>query len=304
MVIIFKEFVAKDVRCGKIRRSDHVLPLASFLIPVAFSVLIFGFYNLARFESMFEFGITYQQVGLLAESERIARGLTASVVYLPRNLYHILFLTPCLSWDKPFIVYSYPEWLVGEYPRLVNVEWVSSIFFSSPLLLYLFWTIVYFKRERQWRNGVRHNILVLIFTVVFASGYGLLWQSYARRYWQDYYPYLVVLSFLGFVYFWKSRRPRWNTLSVAVSVFFLVAGLIWTFVVAFNLNVQWAFQSDFDRALRLYNDPSTFVFLCRLLYKPEDSSFLEASAFKSCGKREKSERLMLPRWELDAQRRR
>ena len=230
-------------------------PLAYLLVPVICVMSAYGLYNMARFDSALEFGHRYMQVGNPVELARAAEYGYLSIVYVWRNVYHITLLAPQISLQPPFIHYAYPEWLVGnDYPRLVNLEYCSSVFFSSPLLLFMFGTSAYFANRTQ-----RANILILSMVGALAASATLLMDGYARRYLEDYYAYLVVLSFLGFVNLWRSSRSKWPQKTHAAFLLLTALALLWTFGLAFDLNVQFAFHSDFSRALSIRNAYTSFV---------------------------------------------
>jgi hypothetical protein len=229
------------------------------LLVFALPMMTIGFasasYNNARFGSPFEFGVTYQHLGSPDEAERLAQNQSTSVLYLPRNLYHLFLLVPKLSFTRPYVEYIAPAWLVGKFPRLANAEWPGSIFFTSPLLLFLFASVMYFRKSSY------HGTLVALILLAFSSAvYPLFYMGYSRRYLQDFYPFLTLLAFLGFSYFWTASRRRLRSLRLPI-IIILTSALIWSFFASEAIVIQFGFQSDLARALRIYNDPSTFVYL-------------------------------------------
>jgi len=245
---------------------EKAVSLIAFLIPILSAGFISAIYNVLRFGNPFEFGSTYQHAGP-GPVERVTHYGYASTVYIWRNLYHLTLLIPRLSLDVPFVNYCYasgagcPNWLVGEYPKLVQVEWGGSVFFSSPILLFSFFSIGYlFARHASKRMKThRLNILVIAMLLVFAAGPPLMNYGYSRRYLQDFYPFLTLLSYLGFVCIWETLgAKRAVNLQRALCVI-VFAALGWAFLIAFDLNVQLAFNSDFARALSIYREMRTFT---------------------------------------------
>lgn len=192
----------------------------------------YGFYNWLRFNDIFEFGVRYQHVGDPVQLARIQEYGPMSFIYIWRNLYHLLFLIPRIDLIPPYFHYYAPSWLVGDYPKLVAIDYCSSIIFASPLLLSIF-GILKIKAQMDY-------IVMLILILIFATGPGLILLGYSHRYVQDYYPYIVILAFLGFMQF-QFMQSRWARILI-------ILALIWTALVAFNLNTQF-FDPDFGKEL-------------------------------------------------------
>jgi hypothetical protein len=230
-----------------------------FLLPILTAGLASAGYNMTRFGSPLEFGQTYQHTGNPEDTERLINHQSISIEYFMRNLYQVTLLIPRISSSQPYLNYSAPSWLVGEFPKLTTLEWSGSIFFASPLLLFVFAALPCFRKSEF--RGTTVLLVLLAFTSAVVS---LSFQGYARRYLQDFYPFITLLAFLGFTRSWNFLVKLKPNVRIPVGAL-LVAVTVWTALVAFDLVVQFAFRSDLSRALRAYNEPSTFVYLSIVL---------------------------------------
>jgi hypothetical protein len=214
-------------------------------------VFLWAAYNAVRFDNPFEFGLTYNYPGLQEERQRLLAGQVFSIDYVGRNLYHLILLMPTLSLKPPYVIYTWPDWLVGEeYPKLIMLHFCCSLFFSSPLLLC---SIASFKYATRKLHTI--YIVMLVLLLVATAVYPLLLLGYARRYVQDYYPYLVALAYLGFVWIWKRSKAKYRGRSKGVFIALVALTTAWTFMIALNLNIQFEFSSDFCRAIGLCPAP-------------------------------------------------
>jgi ABC-type cobalt transport system substrate-binding protein len=241
------------------------------IIPVALSVWGMTLYNTARFGSPTEFGIKYSIIGSdhSEVAQRVRENKMTGLSYLALNTIQLAVLRPFwTNEDHHIVYYNRPGWLIGSYPRLVDDEFVSSIFFSSPLLLFFVYTLFVIRKNKK--NSAL--VLILIAFLVSAYIYGGLSMAYARRYIQDYYAFLILLTFAGMVLFWKDYivQQKKQIQYVVVGVVCLL--IIFTAVIAFNLNCQVAFTLDMKRCVNIYNLPPTFEPLSNLLFIPKSGS--------------------------------
>lgn len=210
------------------------LLLIVFVIPVLCAGILYGYYNMIRFGSPFEFGHNYVLSGVAVEVMRLQAGQVTSLGYLVRNIYQAFFFIPPMSRRYPFIYYNrYPGWLVGySYPKLTEIEWGASIFFSSPLLSFAFLSLATLRRHGSWKY-----ISVLAALSVCSGLYALSYMSYSRRYLQEFYPYVVALAFLGVIWVMDRLRSFGKGPRLALTLV-LIAGFIWTLFVSIDLNLQ------------------------------------------------------------------
>lgn len=255
-IVVWREWTdEKQDTIGRFLRAQFFIVM--LLLPVFIASWGMTLYNTARFGNALEFGIKYSIIG--SDHSEVADRVRANKMtggsYLWRNTVQLAILRP--FWTKQNYHISYynrPSWLIGAYPRLVDDEFMTSLFFSSPLLLLAIYCVFAWKKHKE----TRFHLLFLSSLAVAAFFYGGLSMAYARRYIQDYYAFLIALFFLGSYYFWQDTVQKWNyTLRLAV-ILILIFGTITAGAIAVNLNCQVAFTMDFNRCLQLKNRPSSF----------------------------------------------
>lgn len=140
-----------------------------FAAPMLVTGLALMAYNFARFESFGEFGHTYLAGGTRPSIRE--HGLF-SFWFLKNNLAAALTNPPVLD--------SYP-------PYIHITRHGLSLFFCSPVLLYVFW-------PRRWSAFAR-NAAVTAFVVAIPSLFyqNTGWAQFGYRFALDYMPYLFVL---------------------------------------------------------------------------------------------------------------
>jgi hypothetical protein len=269
-IIIWREyFLSKDETYTKIFRSWFYISLV--IIPVVLAAWGMTLYNTARFGSPTEFGIKYSIIGSdhSEVAERIRENKMTSVSYLALNTVQLAILRPFWTNEPHHITYyNRPSWLIGSYPRLVDDEFVSSIFFSSPLMLFMIYSFFVIKKYKK----TTYILLPIGIFLLTAYIYGGLSMAYARRYIQDYYAFLVLLTFIGMVYSWKDYVENKKKYIHKIVIVITCLVVILTGVIAINLNCQVAFTLDMKRCVNFYNDPSTFEPLSKLIFTPESGT--------------------------------
>lgn len=149
------------------------------IIPILISVIFLGFYNFLRFENFFETGYSYQATMVSELQDATTKGLF-SFQHIPGNLYVFLFKSPeSLRINDINYVLKFP-YLKADY-------WGMSIFFTSPLFLYIFLSKL---KQKYVLNSWLTVLLMLIPTLTY-FGIGI-WQ-FGFRYAVDFYPFLFLI---------------------------------------------------------------------------------------------------------------
>ncbi len=257
LFIIYSEYKSLKQKISSALIYKTWFSISILILPILIGCLIFMHYNMARFDNPFEFGTQYVNPSIMELKTRILTNKTSSINYLLLNIVQLTAFFPRTSLTNPYVFYDAPEWLVGAYPKLVDVEFTSSVFFSSPLLLFIFYIPVYITKNKL--KGKRLEFVVFIFLVmILVSIYGLSLMGYARRYYQDFYFALCILAFIGFTYFWKYYASKTTPLIKAFIIIFVCILILWTSLLAINLNCQNGFHNDLSRCFSLYNKERTF----------------------------------------------
>ena len=256
---IYKEYSEKNNKAFAYTFYEIWFRLTIFLIPILIGILIYSYYNFARFNNPFEFGIKYSAQQSPEDHYRLISNKSISFNYFILNITQLIRLIPKISLNLPFIVYIKPDWLVGKFPKLLNIENTSSLFFSSPLLLFIFYIPIGIMKKFVKRSKSFVNLTLIIVVLIGTSIFGLFFMGYTRRYYQDYYFLLTLLSFVGIIFFFEDYVLKFNKIK---KITFYATCLIligWTFIIALNLNCQIAFRNDYARCLNNYNKPSTYI---------------------------------------------
>lgn len=219
-----------------------------FMLPIAIALMCFGFYNVARFGNPLDFGVNHLSTSSGDDNARLQSGKATSIHYGLLNLMQATVLLPNFDTKPSYINYTAPSWLVGTFPRLVNVEYGGSLFFSSPILLFLL-IIPFFWRKLPQKLQI--SLIFLTGLFFFVATYSYFFMGFSRRYHQDYYPILMLFAMTGFILFWN-RFVAKSPMAVQVifgSVIFLC--VVWTAAIAVHLNCIHTYYGQFDRCLDL-----------------------------------------------------
>jgi hypothetical protein len=185
------------------------LSLASFILPIFLSILLWGGYNYRRFHSVLETGyqynITLQNWPL---NSQIKHGLF-SLEYIPTNLYSMLIRgpIPILEEGDAFIL---------KYPYLKTDGWGMAIWVTSPLFLYLF----KIRREKYTAAAIVTILFLALPSVLY---FGIGFSQFGYRYSLDFLPFLLLILIPTF----KDHSPKFAKILI-------VFGIVLNFILIFN----------------------------------------------------------------------
>lgn len=244
LIFIWKEWQRNKTNLHTF--ADNWLLFCCFMIPIALSLIGFGYYNVARFGNPFDFGVSHLTTSSDEDNYRLKSGRSVSLQYGLLNVMQATILIPSFDTKPSYINYTSPSWLVGPYPRLTNVEFGGSIFFSSPLLLFLFALPFYWKK---FNKKMREVSLLLLGVSLSVGTYSYFFMGFTRRYHQDYYPFLMLFSLIGFYYFWqviiiKMPKTVQRMFWILITLVVIMTGLL-----AVHLNCLRAYYGQFERCL-------------------------------------------------------
>ncbi len=217
-----------------------------FISPLILGVALLFSYNYLRFQNIFEFGINYQQPGDEEILVRTKSRLLTSLDYIPYNIYDYFISLPSLKKHR-----LDSQVTLGEFPKLVGSEYVSSVLLNIPILFFVFYLFLLWTNKKiQLSKRCRILLAGLSLSVIALIGYLLTFAGSSRRYIQDFLPFSLIIALFGLeIYFSKikieKRRRRF--------VFFLVLILIYTFIINFGVSCNFAFRGDMGKCLNLYN---------------------------------------------------
>ena len=159
-----------------LKKPSNPLNIIKFSLPIAAAIILFGFYNLARFGNILENGYKHQIITEEAATRK-EQGLF-SAKHIPANLYYMLLKTP----DPVLLDDSHvlkPPYLRADYYGM-------SIFFLSPVLFLLF------KTNFKDRLVKACFLAIILMLVPLLTYYGIGARQIGYRYALDFYPFLLI----------------------------------------------------------------------------------------------------------------
>jgi hypothetical protein len=218
-------------------------------IPLAVGSAGLGWYNWARFGSVFETGITYQLAGEFLQKYHQD---IFSPVYIIQNMYNYLLIPPKLKSAFPFLIPVYgnikPILPFLSLPKLYYSQEITGYLFNAPFILFALIPMIdlisKIKRrpidpgEAGDRSIFNWLITWLSGSFLFGFGFFLVFFWVAMRYFADFIPALVILSVIGF---WQlhrplSRRPASRIVYVLIGIGLLAISVIASNLLALSIN--------------------------------------------------------------------
>lgn len=158
--------------------------LLLLIIPIIVSILVLGFYNNRRFHSPFESGYRYNvTLKTYPLKTNLDSGLF-NINYVPSNLYALLLKgpDPIIEEGKAFIL---------KFPYLKVDGWGLSIFFTSPLFIYLI-------RVKKTIYSVPAVLTIVILLMPSILYFGIGFSQFGYRYSLDFLPFLFLILISAF----------------------------------------------------------------------------------------------------------
>jgi hypothetical protein len=207
--------------------------------PVAVGSFALLLYNKLRFDSWFEFGVAHQMSTMK---------FSASLFYLPANLFSYFLRTPDLSCHFPYVIqwwdhgiHPLPNWLPPADGYFVQEPCVGALVVVPAIWL---GAVAVFKVARGWlyestdsatsANRGTYAWCCIAFFILGTATAAYMWclLSATMRYLADFTFGLVLLGVLGGLTLWSRwRTRRWTrvaatTLVAGTSVATIVLGLL------------------------------------------------------------------------------
>ncbi len=190
--------------------------LLALILPLGLGLAVLGWYNWARFGSVFETGISYQlSQGFQAHPDQLF-----SPLYILQNLANYLFALPGLGYSFPYLkpYHGFRASVIAGLPMpgLYWSSWMTGLFFTSPFIILCLPTALRAVRAVRNDQGGDHDrhCLGWITTALWVACLSALaivgtffWS--AERYMVDFVPALFVLSLMGYWQLGRTlSRPR------------------------------------------------------------------------------------------------
>jgi len=253
--------ILQPIKPGKNNNSTALLrdQLAGFCIPLLGGISLMGWYNQARFGSIFEFGFRYV-ITMLNQNK--FQGILFLPIYIIPNAYLYLFNRPVINFVFPFVRPAWNSDFITNFNNhfftIYNAERIVGLIYIFPFSIFALITTIniikhFVKQRHQVQNeqekdlGENNNdffrwmlialtgALVLEFLTILILFYGTM------RYFMDATPTLALLSILGF---WQGYLTIIKT-----HVWSKVYPVIGTSLIFFSiiLSILISFSSDINR---------------------------------------------------------
>lgn len=183
-LIFYLFFITYLLKTLSIKRSFELIILSA--VPLIFIFLCLAYYNYIRFNSIFEFGLSYQLAGI-----DIRNIPSFSIQRVPLGLFVYFFQTYSFDLVFPFFHAIYPLKPEGELSKIWFTEPVIGIF-SMPIFWVLPFQILLFKKAYSI-----YKAPIVISTLFIGSSLTLIVLSsgllgVTMRYTVDFLPLLLI----------------------------------------------------------------------------------------------------------------
>ncbi len=178
-------------------------------LPLAFGAISLGWYNWARFGSVFETGFSYQLAGPNLQKNL---GNLFSLIYIPQNIYNYL-LNPFFTGGRfPFIYPNHGNvkaiFPFYPLPDIYDANSVTGILYSVPFVLFalipVFKLVINYRKNNKKNRITKAHVFFNWVLISLASSsllaFILLMMFFwtGMRYIQDFMPALILFSVIGF----------------------------------------------------------------------------------------------------------
>lgn len=198
--------------------------IMSLFLPFITISGLLAFYNYVRFDSIFEFGISYQ---LLSEAGQYPglfykENLGYNFVF---GLYNYFFRPPSFDFDYPYIhfIYKYLDPRQIYYGYLLENS--AGVLCTAPFLAMIFLLpgklLESCKKETHLKKlaWFISSIAIIPFIIV---GFFLTLSICTQRYISDFLPYLILLAILSV---WLHEKNLNSTESTKIQRFYYLSGI-------------------------------------------------------------------------------
>jgi len=230
-------------------RPKIILSLIALCLPLVLGLVMLGWYNWARFDSIFETGYSYQLAGPFIQ--KYSRVLFSPVYLLP-NLYDYLVMRPTISMVFPFFQtaagHGAAKFSFINLPPVYHEDVIAGILLSTPFILFAGIPVLFILTKTRGRgsqvgsedDASSFKWLIASLTGSFLFGFAPIAVFFfvAIRYMIDSMPSLLLLSMMGF---WQginflSHRRAIRKIYVAAGITLMVASIIIGILCALSAN--------------------------------------------------------------------
>ena len=232
--------------------SDIIYAITCLVIPLMIGIAVLGWYNWARFNSIFETGFSYQLAGPYLQK---FQNVLFSPLYIVPNLYDYLVMRPGILKTFPYI-HSVVGTGASKFPFILLPEVyfsdnITGVLFSTPFFLLVAGGAMFFglmqKRKRKNEINRDNDKFLLAWIIVSLSGaflfeFGTIVSCFwvVTRYVADFMPPLALLSIVGFLqgYRYFTERPISLKLYQASGISLMFISNVNSILLALSANAQ------------------------------------------------------------------
>ncbi len=243
--MILLRLCARNYRLQKIT-SETLFTIIAFGLPLLIGGILLGWYNWARFGSVFEFGFRYQITML--DLNKYNNDIF-SLADVPINLYVYFLNPPDVINTFPFIKPSRAgdgSFLYNHLPALYATEHITGPLYAFPFIVFGIVSILTIgskrlseilagRRTESQPEFYRWFLLSLIGSLPFALSSLLLFFYAAQRYMEDVIPLTFLIAALGF---WQGysllnknlfRRLMYSFIAVILAGISIISSILLSF---------------------------------------------------------------------------
>ena len=232
-------------------RSKVLYPLTALCLPLVLGLIIQGWYNWARFNSVFEMGFYYELSGSFLQKYS---HVLFSPLYLLPNLYNYLAMRPKFSMIFPFIQSisgaGATKFSFISLPPIYHEGAITGILFSSPFVLFAVVPILSLLPKRKEaadqidsdHDAHLFNGLIISLLGSFLFGFApiVMYFFVETRFFTDFISSLVLLSIIGFFqgYSFMPHKAVIRNIYTAAGVILMVISIIISILLAFSAHAE------------------------------------------------------------------
>ena len=251
LVLMVTLLLIRNFRQNKLL-SNIIYAITCLVIPLIIGIAVLGWYNWARFNSIFETGFSYQLAGPNLQKYH---NVLFSPVYIVPNLYDYLVMRPGILKTFPFIrsvagtgASKFPFILL---PKVYFSDSITGMIFSTPFFLLVAGVALFFVliQKRKKENEIKRDDdkYLLTWMIISLSGsflfeFGTIVSCFwvVTRYAADFMPPLALLSIIGFLQGYRHlvERPIRLKLYQTFGIGLMVISNVNSILLALSANAQ------------------------------------------------------------------
>ncbi len=227
-------WIAKDSR-KPLNRKKYIQEVSAIFIPLGLGALAIGWYNWARFDSPFEFGLRYQITvfNLNKHMDWVFRP-----EYFSLNLYNYLFqpfeMISKFPFIKPIINTNFPEtYFYAAGP-------VTGLLFGAPFLIFI--SGLFFAKKKE-HSPTYYFFIYLLAGSLIINLLTLLYYFFSQtRFLVDLISQITLLAILGY-WQWVTNISKKN---IVLSKIFITMGNLLV-IISISIGLLLSFSSETNR---------------------------------------------------------